>query len=198
MYELSDSQIEFIHNDIAGRGISMEHLQNDLVDHVCCILEHTLEPGANFEHHYQTVIKGFYEEELAEIERETKLLLTFKNYYIMKKMLTPVAIAALVPVITGTLFKIMHWPGANLLLVCGSLLLALLFFPLLGVVKAKETTIARAKWENGLGATAAALAITTAIFKILHWPYATVFMVCSVVFAAVYLSLRAMGMMQKS
>jgi len=36
-------------------------------------------------------------------------------------------IGALMTVITGGMFKIMHWPGANMLLMCGLLICALWF-----------------------------------------------------------------------
>src|ERR1700752_4525564 len=87
MYRLSEEQIEFIRTDIKARGIEMESLQDDLLDHVCCIIEERLEENGDFEKFYSSVIKTFYKTELKEIETETIDLLTNKNYDAMKKVM---------------------------------------------------------------------------------------------------------------
>jgi hypothetical protein len=43
MYTLSEQQIDFILNDIKSRGVVMEDLQLNLLDHVCCIVENELD-----------------------------------------------------------------------------------------------------------------------------------------------------------
>lgn len=87
MYRVSDEQVEFILNDIKQRGVEMEDLQLNLLDHICCILEQELTEEQNFETTYQKVIKQFFKHELWEIEEETILLLKYKNYYKMKRFL---------------------------------------------------------------------------------------------------------------
>jgi len=85
MYCLSDKQIDYILNDIGARGVGMESLQHNLLDHVCCIIEQNLEENGDFERFYESTIRTFYKDALWEIEEETLTLLTFKNYYTMKK-----------------------------------------------------------------------------------------------------------------
>lgn len=85
MYCLSDQEIDFILHDIAARGIGMVSLRQDLLDHICCIIEHELEAGGDFKRFYEDAISRFYQSELKEIEEETVHLLTHKNYYTMKK-----------------------------------------------------------------------------------------------------------------
>ncbi len=87
MYLVSDEQIEFILNNIKQRGVEMEDLQNNLLDHICCILEQELTEEQNFEIAYEKVIKQFFNHALWEIEEETILLLKYKNYYKMKRFL---------------------------------------------------------------------------------------------------------------
>jgi hypothetical protein len=87
MYRVSDEQIEFILNDIKQRGVEMEDLQNNLLDHICCILEQEITEENKFETAYQKVIKQFFKHALWEIEEETILLLKYKNYYKMKRFL---------------------------------------------------------------------------------------------------------------
>lgn len=95
MYRVSDEQIEFILNDIKQRGVEMEDLQLNLLDHICCILEQELKEEKDFETTYQKVIKQFFKHELWEIEEETILLLKYKNYYKMKRFLYILLIASL-------------------------------------------------------------------------------------------------------
>lgn len=87
MYRVSDEQIEFILDDIKRRGIEMEDLQLNLLDHICCILEKDLNETDDFNEKYNKTIKQFFKTELSEIEEETKLLTRFKNYYQMKRFL---------------------------------------------------------------------------------------------------------------
>lgn len=87
MYRVSDEQIEFILDDIKKRGIEMEDLQLNLLDHICCILERELKETDDFNEKYNETIKQFFKSELWEIEEETIGLLYFKNYYKMKRFL---------------------------------------------------------------------------------------------------------------
>jgi len=79
MYCISDHQIDFIQRDINRHGIITESLQQNLLDHICIIIEQNLEQNGDFEQFYATTIKTFYKEELREIEEETLFLLTSKG-----------------------------------------------------------------------------------------------------------------------
>src|SRR5580700_5215988 len=79
MYCISDSQIDYIQRDIYRHGIKTESLQQNLLDHICIIIERNLEQNGDFEQFYDTTIKTFYREELREIEEETLFLLYKKG-----------------------------------------------------------------------------------------------------------------------
>src|SRR6478736_5542246 len=111
MYCLSEKQIDFILADIRARGVALESLQQDLLDHVCCIIEQNLEANGNFEDFYFATIQTFYKQELKEIEEETLFLLTHKNYYAMKKIMLASGAFSAIVLSFGILFKFMHWPG---------------------------------------------------------------------------------------
>ncbi len=129
MYQLSDKQIDYIFDDISARGVEMESLQQNLLDHVCCIIEQDLEANGDFESFYKKTIKTFYKDELWEIEEETLLLLTYKNYYTMKKIMINSGITAATFFIIGSFFKFMHWPGAAVLILLGMVIGALVYLP---------------------------------------------------------------------
>jgi len=83
MYTLSDQQVDFILDDIRRHGIEIEDLQQNLLDHICILVEQNLEENGDFEQYYSSVISSFYRQEMREIEEETLFLLTHKTPYIV-------------------------------------------------------------------------------------------------------------------
>src|SRR6476620_7564443 len=110
MYCLSESQIDFILSDIRARGIEMESLQQNLLDHICCLIEHNLEENGDFEGFYSSVVSTFYKSELKEIEVETVNLLTNKHFYIMKKIMIMSGGASVALLSIGIVLKFLHLP----------------------------------------------------------------------------------------
>ncbi len=181
MYCISEKQIDFILNDISARGIEMVSLQQDLLDHICCIIEHNLENDGDFENFYLDTISSFYKHDLKEIEEETINLQTFKNYYIMKKiMLVSGTFSAFILTI-GILFKFMHWPGAAVMILAGILILSFVFLPLLFILKAKEKKDSKDKIIIALGAIASISMSLGILFKIMHWPFANILCISAIV-----------------
>lgn len=80
MYCFSDQQIDFILADLNRQGITTESLQNDLLDHICTIIEQNLASDGDFEKFYRSLIRSFYKQELSELEEETRLLMTYRNH----------------------------------------------------------------------------------------------------------------------
>src|SRR6478736_4356968 len=131
MYCITDEQIEYILNDIRRNGVDTEDLQLNLLDHICCIMEQELKENDDFERFYHATVKRFYKRDLREIEEETINLLTFKNYYAMRKVLIASGVLSVSGFIAGSAFKFMYWPGASVLLTLGIGLFSLVFLPLL-------------------------------------------------------------------
>ena len=170
MYYLSDKQIDYILNDISARGVEMESLQLNLHDHVCCIIEQNLEENGDFESFYQKTIKIFYKDELWEIDEETLLLLTFKNYYAMKKVMITSGTFSAASMILGIIFKFMHWPGASAFIILGIGTSSLIFLPLLFTLKSKEKQTIKDKLILGLANLSGILISFAVLFKIMRWP----------------------------
>lgn len=191
MYCLSEAQIDFILDDISARGIEMVSLQQNLLDHVCCMIEQSLEDDGDFEHFYLQTIATFYEKELKEIEIETTHLLIHKNYYVMKKIMLIVGTTATGILGLGLLLKFMHWPGAAVCIVFSVFLLSFIFFPLLFVLKIKEKQQNTDKVILFIGTLSAMIISVGLVFKIMHWPYAnmlitTAFFMMLLLFLPIY------------
>ncbi|MES2836750.1 MAG: hypothetical protein V4667_04465 [Bacteroidota bacterium] len=133
-------------------------------------------PEKNFEEYYRSVIPRFFKRELREIQEETNLLLTFKNYYAMKKVMLLSGAFSAFAFIAGSIFKIMHWPGASFMLVIGITIISFIFLPLLFLLKTKESKSVKDKIILGLGTFIGILFCLSALFKVMHWPGANLMM----------------------
>jgi hypothetical protein len=174
MYSLTNKQIAYILDDIRARGVEMESLQQDLLDHVCCIIENNLEVGGDFEGFYATTIKTFFKRELREIEDETISLLTFKHYYTMKKIMIGSGTISVAAFILGSFAKFMHWNGASILLLVAILSVCFGFLPLMFVLKLREDNSNRDKLIAGIGTIFGILISLSTLFKIQHWAGANI------------------------
>jgi hypothetical protein len=171
MLSLTEEQITFIENDIRVRGITSPDLSIDLLDHICCLIENELDEYRNFETVYQQTLLLFGEKGLKEIQDETNRLLTFKHYYFMNATMKISGYVSSLMILIGSIFKIQHWPGANVLILVGVFFLAVVFLPLLFILKFKSTE------ENNrsvvlsiIGFVSAILICVGILFRILHWP----------------------------
>ncbi len=80
MYCLSDQEVDFILKDIITRGIITEGIQQNLLDHICTMIEQDLEQNGDFKEFYFSIIKTFYRHDLSEIEKEARILSTYKHH----------------------------------------------------------------------------------------------------------------------
>lgn len=174
MYCINETQIDFILDDIRARGIGIESLQQNLLDHICCVIEQDLDENGDFEGFYLSAISTFYKVDLKEIEEETIHLLTNKNYYIMKKVMIASGALSVALLSIGIFLKFMHLPGAAVTILCGVLLLSFIFLPLMFTLRVKEKQENRDKVVAGIGTLAAMLIAVGILFKIMHWPGANV------------------------
>jgi hypothetical protein len=180
MYQLKDKHIDFILNDISARGVTIEDLQYNLLDHICCIIERNLEENGDFENFYKRTVQSFFKNELKEIEEETISLIIFKNYYTMKKAMIISGTVAVGLLSIGLFLKFMHWPGASIGILLGITILSLVFLPLMFILKIKEKQNVKDKITIGIGAFAGILISMGTLFKIMHWPYANIMMSSSI------------------
>ena len=172
MYVLDKSQVDYILNDIRRNGIETEELQFNLLDHICCVVENEMSPDTSFEAVYANVLPRFFKHQLREIQEETNLLLTFKNYYAMKKVMINSGLFTAVTFTVGSILKLAHLPGAAILLILGIASMSFVFLPLFFLLKSKEEKVKSAKVILGTGVVFGILFCLSTLFKVMHWPYA--------------------------
>lgn len=74
MATLTDEQVDFIARAIHAQGIRLEDLHNNLLDHICILVEQGLDQGGKFEEVLAKVFRSFYRKELYELEEEALFL----------------------------------------------------------------------------------------------------------------------------
>lgn len=83
MATLSDEQVDFILDDLREHGIRLEGLRDNLLDHLCILLEDRLETGGDFGEQYAAVIPSFYRQDLYELEEEALFLASLKEPHLV-------------------------------------------------------------------------------------------------------------------
>ncbi len=83
--------------------------------------------------------------------------------------------------IFGTLFKIQHWPQAGIILSSSVFIAVFLFIPSLVTGKLADPVNKARKPVYLLGAAGIVLYVTGSLFKIQHWPWASILMVISLI-----------------
>lgn len=169
--ELSSSHVDYILSDLQNKGIASEDLRLDLLDHICCLMESD-QGSDDFDGLYQQFLPRFFEKDLREIQDETDLLIRFSNYYVMKKFMFISGGVSTALFTMGCFFKVMHWPGAGMLLVSGAAFLCLFFLPLIFFNSLKENKMGLQTLRVLIAVIFGIIITAAVIFKVMHWPYA--------------------------
>jgi|ERR1043165_185350 uncharacterized membrane protein len=82
----------------------------------------------------------------------------------------------------GITFKFQHWPGAGVMIVLGLTTFALVFVPMALRRKLKNEASERQTFMNTLGASGLTLFALGILFKLQHWPGASIMLIMSVLF----------------
>ncbi len=181
MAELNEKEIRRLCREIERQGLTYTELQQELLDHLCCDVEAEMDEGLEFIKALEKVRRGMGEGRIQQIQEET-LLLVNQKYSIMKKFMYILGMVAPAMLITGTIFKIQHWPGSGILLVISLFLLGAIYLPVFVMVKIRDTRKAGKKVNMPMyviGLAAGMIFIAGAMFKIQHWPGAGIMIMLS-------------------
>jgi len=99
----------------------------------------------------------------------------------MKKTLYLIGLLSTIFTFLGSIFKIMHWPGASVMIIIGAFSFAFIFIPFLIFLKFKEVIFLFDKFIYSIGVVLGTILIVGFVFILMHWPLATVLMLSSIV-----------------
>lgn len=145
-------------------------LEDDLIDHYCCLVEEKMSKDVTFKEALAEAYTQISPNGLKEIEIETNFLINYKKYTIMKKLIFTIGFVSAFAASLGSFFKIMHFPGGNMLSFSGFIGLAYLFIPSLIYLqyKSNKLNILRERLKWIIGGISFMLITTGSIFKVLH------------------------------
>ncbi len=125
---VNEEQIEYIATNLEFYGVRSAELKEDLLDHICTYIETNEFP--DFATAYKAAIQefgGHYA--MNNIQKETHAMTTIKKSLRLQMLVYIIGYISSTLISTGFIFKMMHWPGASILLASGFLVLIVLFFP---------------------------------------------------------------------
>jgi hypothetical protein len=164
-----DDNYERIRDDLVRLGLTYDRLMDDVLDHVCCMVEEDMNAGEDFESSYDRVLQSIGDKRLPQVQHQTLLNLD-KKFQRMKKFTYLFGLTSALLCIVGALFKRMHWPAAGILITLGILLVVAVFLPLYFVINHREQTEKKNPVYGIVGYFTLALLLAGALFKIMHWP----------------------------
>lgn len=182
MNELSELQIELISNYIRQNGVASDELHDDLLDHICTDIENRMQKGDSFEDAFQYTVRLFGPGGLIQVQQDTFELLTEINAT-MKNVTFGFGLTSTFLLLAGTIFKLMHWPGAGIMITFGATLLVLAYFPLMLYFKIKESR-GKDTLMHVAGFIGLTLGTLGVLFKIMHWPGASILLVSGLILLA--------------
>ena len=149
---MTDQEEEFIIDQVNESRISNQELKDDLVDHFCCVIEEEMSKGLSFEESYEKAYQSTTPNGFGEIQRETTFLLNYKKMMTMKRLTFILGFIFSISFTAGSMFKLLHLPGAGELLTFGITGGGVLFAPLLLISHFKSNNVVlseRLKWVFG-------------------------------------------------
>ncbi|MGW8317580.1 MAG: GldL-related protein [Bacteroidales bacterium] len=175
-----NKNFERIRSDLISRGLTYDRLLEDLLDHVCCMLEEEMERGDDFEASYRRVLGSIPDHQLSLIQHQTLLNLD-KKYQRMKKITYVFGLISVLVMVLGAIFRNVHWPGAGILFSVGVLMTVFGFLPLYFRSSYLEMKEKRSAVTYVLGYLTLSLILMGALFKSQHLPGAGIMLTVGVV-----------------
>lgn len=170
--KLTTEQIAVIRAQIDQSKITIDSLKDDVLDHLCCVVEILMDRGKKFEEATQEALEDLAPDGLDEIQQETMFLLNSTKIIFMKKVTYGIGLLASMSFVLGWAFGILHYPGSRELSIGGFLAFVFFFIPLLVMDRFKHkmrwTFLEKTRFIVG---GVSGIFITVALgFKIMHLP----------------------------
>ena len=199
MFKITDKHIDYMLIDLNKRGIVLESLKANIIDHICCLAEEELSENGNFEAYYTQIISRFFNQELKELQQETDSLTHSKNIDNLKYLIQVSGVLSVLFLSFGSYYKLNYLAGTGIILCIGMLLFCLLFLPSLIILKMKDLDSKQNTILVFIGFLLTFFIGTGCLFKIMQWPYATLIIAISIsVFILLFIPLYSLVKQKQS
>lgn len=161
---MTQEEIDRVRQLLTGMGLSDPSLERELLDHVCCDVEHYMQQGMPFEEAFEKAKNDIPKNQFRQIQKETMEILNKKI-----KVTTVFTYLSFFMLVLATAFKLMHFPGAGHLLLASFIGLAI---TLLSGLVMHPLIRERDRGRVALFALSASVImfLTSLCFQLLHLP----------------------------
>lgn len=168
--KISPEQVTHIKEVIGQSAITIDTLKDDLLDHLCCMVEAKMAKGSEFEISFKEALTELAPDGLDAIQRETIFLLNSTKIMLMKKVMYLIGLITSIAMTMGITFKVLHLPGSEELFTYGFIGFLLLFLPMLAIDRYKHnlSKSLSEKLRIGFGYLSAFLIVFSVGFKLFH------------------------------
>ena len=174
MQGLTFNQVCQIERLVKSEQIAFSHLADDLIDHICCMIEAECESGLSFDDAFKKARLQIGDTNNIKKVEENTLLLIDKKYRNMKTTMKVFALISLIMVALASVFKVMHWPGAGVMFLLGFALLAFVFYPSAISVMRREYKIKGGGLIYPVALISGIALMIGILFKLQHYPGANI------------------------
>lgn len=168
--KLTIEQEHAIEEYVDSQGLKIRTLRDDVIDHLCCVVESELGKGKPFEQLLEKAISDLAPNGLMDIQRKTVFLLNAKRILLLKKVMYSIGFIGSVSLTAGITFQLLNMPFGRELFMIGFLTIFLVFIPLLAIDRYK-VALSKAisvKLKIMLGVAAAVITGLSGLFKVMH------------------------------
>jgi hypothetical protein len=177
--KLSDDWIHVIRVRVEEGDITTKTLKDDVIDHICCLVERKMAAGKVFEIALNESLFEVAPNGLDDLQRKTFILLRSPKIIFMKKVMYSIGLITAVLVSLGWLFTTLRWPGGRELFNYGFLGFLLIFIPMVAIERyrtALRKTVAE-KLRIVFGSVSGFIVGLSLVFKLLHLQGADVLLI---------------------
>jgi hypothetical protein len=179
--KLPQELVEVIRSRIDKSDMTMEQLKDDVLDHVCCVVESKMKDGKSFEIALQEAFHEVAPNGLDEIQRKTFYLLQSPRFFFMKGVIYSIGLFSAASLSLGWLFILLQWKFGPELFNYGSIVFLMIFIPMLGLSQGKKALRSRREKLRGLMGVISSVAVgVSIIFKLFHLQGGAIILVAGV------------------
>lgn len=173
MNTITEENIDFIYRDVQVKGITLEGLLDEMVDHICCSIEPDINEGVLFKIAYKNLMDTVESSTFKNVQHQT-LLSTNLKFQNMKKLMVVLGSLSALFLSAGSILKLFNLTPASLLLLLGATIAVLGFFPLFFYTSYKEQVDKKNVLLSVTGYFTISFLIIGVLFKVQHWPGAAI------------------------
>lgn len=173
---LNAKQVDQVNDALVSHGVSYDALRDNLLDHICCMIEQGVADGQTFPDSLDAAIEKFGVQNFKLIQESTLFLINQKLNK-MKKFTSIMGLIASVMVIGAVVFKANHLFGANILLVLGLALISLIVLPLMAYINIVSKESKQTIVSSTVGYLAGVVLTIGVLCKLMMWPYNNILLV---------------------